>query len=462
MLRQRSLARPGLVLVGLLLIPAAAAVAQLQTGNLYGKVSDQTGAVLPGVTVTLDTGEAPQVQVTNAQGEFRFLSLPPANYKIKAELQGFSPVEYPHISINVGRNTNIEVTITWAVEDVITVTSESPLLDEKAIRAGATISQNELQKIPTARDPGTVLQPTPGVLIDRVNVGGNESGQQASYTGPGSLATQSVWSVDGVVITDMAATGGSPAYYDFDSFEEMQISTGGSDSTIASGGVVLNLVTKRGTNEYRGSARYLQAPGGAQSSTGLKKSDLPAAQQPSFLGRAANKINKVEDFGGEIGGPIVKDHLWAWGAYGEQKVSVNTFPTALAPNGLVDKTKLPAWNAKVNSQLTSSNSLTLFGLNSSTQQQGRNAGPTRSQETSWNQGQFGGKPTLIKAEDTQIFSPNLYLTVLYSHVYGGFFLLPQSGTGPDVPAAFLDSHLVWHNSCPRLSVRRPHTQQQAY
>jgi len=224
--RERLLTRVCCVVLGLFLLTGAAAFAQLQTGNLYGKVSDQTGAVLPGVTVTLDTGEAPQVQVTNAQGEFRFLSLPPANYKIKAELQGFSPVEYPHISINVGRNTNIEVTMNSAVEDVITVTSESPLLDEKAIRTGATISQNELQKIPTARDPWTVLQSTPGVLIDRVNVGGNESGQQASYTGPGSLATQSVWSVDGVVITDMAATGSTPAYYDFDSFEEMQISTG--------------------------------------------------------------------------------------------------------------------------------------------------------------------------------------------------------------------------------------------
>src|SRR5260370_27524790 len=161
MLRQRSLARPGLVLVGLLLLAGAAAFAQLQTGNLYGKVSDQTGAVLPGFTVTPDPGKAPQVQVTHAQGEFRFLSLPPANYKIKAELEGFSPVEYPHISINVGRNTNIEVTMNAAVQDVITVTSESPLLDEKAIRTGATISQNELLRIPTSRDPWSVLQSPP-------------------------------------------------------------------------------------------------------------------------------------------------------------------------------------------------------------------------------------------------------------------------------------------------------------
>ena len=87
----------------LLLVSAGAAMAQLQTGNLYGKVTDQTGAALPGVTVTLDTGAAPQVQVTNAQGEVRFLSLAPSTYKLKAELQGFGTVEYPNIVINVGR-----------------------------------------------------------------------------------------------------------------------------------------------------------------------------------------------------------------------------------------------------------------------------------------------------------------------------------------------------------------------
>jgi hypothetical protein len=442
------------------LISGAAAVAQLQTGNLYGKVVDQTGVALPGVTVTLDTGEAPEVQVTNAQGEFRFISLPPATYRIKAELQGFSPVEQPNIVINVGRNTNIEVTLNSAVSEVITVTSESPLLDEKAIRTGSTVSQNELRRIPTARDPWSVLQSTPGVLTDRVNVGGNESGQQDSYVGPGSFGAQSVWSVDGVVITDMAALGSSPAYYDFDSFEEMQISTGGSDSTIATGGVVLNLVTKRGTNQYRGSARYFQVPGGTQSNTSLSKSDLPAAQQPSFLG-GSNKINKVEDYGVEAGGPILKDHIWLWGSYGDDKISVQTLPSTATPNGLADKTDLPDWNVKLNSQITSGNSLTLFGFNSNKKKHGRNAGPTRNQETSWDQGQFGGSPTLLKAEDTQIFSPNLYLTVLYSHVYGGFSLIPESGIGPNIPVRFLDSGGVNHNSFYFQEIKRPQIQEKA-
>ena len=269
-----------LALVGALLLLSAPVAAQLQTGNLYGTVSDQQGAALPGVTVTLSGQGAPQVQVSNAQGQFRFLNLSPGSYGLKAELEGFSTIDYPNITINVGRNTSIEVTLQAAVEDVITVTAESPLLDERRISTGATVASTELEKIPTARDPWAILQTTPGVLTDRVNVGGNKSGQQSQYVGPGAGGDQAVWSVDGVVITDMAALGSSPAYYDFDSFEEMQVSTGGSDSTLATPGVALNMVTKRGTNEWRGSARYLKADDDWQSSSDVDESDLGQAFGP--------------------------------------------------------------------------------------------------------------------------------------------------------------------------------------
>ncbi len=201
-------ARVTALAAALLLAAGTAALAQLQTGNVYGKVADQQGAALPGVTVTLDTGAAQEVQVTNAQGEFRFLSLPPATMKLKAELQGFGTVEYPNVVITVGHNTTLELTMNSAIEDVITVTTESPLLDERKISTGATVSGTELQEIPTSRDPWTILSTTPGILVDRLNIAGNESGQQSIYTGPGSVSGNSVWSMDGVVMTDMAALDG--------------------------------------------------------------------------------------------------------------------------------------------------------------------------------------------------------------------------------------------------------------
>jgi hypothetical protein len=98
-----------LTLTAVLLLIGLAAQAQLQTGNLYGTVVDDQGGALPGVTVTLDCGAAPGVQVTDGQGRFRFPGLSPGNCSLKAELDGFSTVDYPNVVVNVGRNTNMEV-----------------------------------------------------------------------------------------------------------------------------------------------------------------------------------------------------------------------------------------------------------------------------------------------------------------------------------------------------------------
>ncbi len=461
----------------LLLVAGGSAFAQLQSGNLYGTVTDDQGAALPGVTVTLSGGGAPQVQVTNAQGAFRFLGLSPGSYDLKAELEGFSTIDYPNITINIGRNTQIEVKLSAAVEDVITVTAESPLLDERRISTGATVSQTELEKIPTSRDPWAVLQTTPGVLTDRINVGGNESGQQSQYVGPGSGGDQAVWSVDGVVITDMAALGSSPAYYDFDSFEEMQVTTGGSDSTIATGGVVLNMVTKRGTNEWRGSGRYYLTDDSNQSDLEFDDSELGQAgdynstsrarnfvtgvvtepggkhQQASF--KQGNRIVDVKDYGAELGGPIVRDRLWVWGSYGRQKVDL------LTVSDVSDFTDLETGNLKLNAQIAANNSATAFAINSDKVKIGRNAGPTRPQETTWNQAKFGADPTAYKIEDTHIFSSNFYLTGLYSRVNGGFELVPQGGFEANGPTSYFDESSVWHNTFLLNQTERPQEQYKA-
>jgi hypothetical protein len=433
-------------------VSAFSASAQLQTGNLYGRVTDPAGAALPGVTVTLDTGAARQVQVTSAHGEFRFLALSPATYRVSAALAGFSTVEVDRVAVSIGHNTQLELVLSPAIKEEVTVTTEGPLLDPKVIRAGATFSQTELQEIPTTRDPWALLQSTPGVLLESLNVGGSESGRQPKYVGPGSLGSQSVWAVDGVVITDLAATGSSPAYYDFDSLEEMQVTTGGSDASIATGGVVINLVTKRGTSQLRGSARLYYSGSGWSSPSSFSNKDLPPGQPPIMR---LNKIDKYEDYGVEAGGPLWKDHLWFWGAYAGSDIA-----TTMEGGGSFSAS-IPVWNAKLNGQITASNSGTLFTMDSDKQRKGVNAGPTRPQPTTWDQAVFGGSPTIFKAEDTQIVGSSFYFTVLYSHVYGGLALLPESGIGPDVPAAFEDAKGKWHNTFTFDEIKRPQSHERA-
>jgi Ca-activated chloride channel family protein len=316
------------------------------------------------------------------------------------------------------------------VLDCISVTTESPLLDERRLSMGATVSQTELAMIPTSRDPWAALQSAPGVLTDRINVGGNESGQQSRYVGPGSAGDQAVWSVDGVVITDMTALGSSPGYYDFDAFEEMNVTTGGSDATLATGGVMVNLVTKRGTNEWRGTARYLKSDSGLQA----------AAQ--------GNRIDKTTDQGAEAGGPLVKDRIWAWGSGSRSQIDLLTI------DNFRDNTTLDDWNVKLNAQLSENNSADGLAWLSDKIKQGRNAGPLRPQETTWDQSRTGPGPTAWKAEDTDIFNSAWYMTGLISQVRGGFQLLPEGGDR----LAHRGADLVWHDSFLRQEIERPQKQ----
>src|SRR5690606_7477497 len=106
----------------------------------------------------------------------RFLNLDPGSYRLTASLEGFSTLAYPDVAVGVGRNTTLDLVLSTPTDDaaeaigaIITVTSESPLLDERKVARGVSISQVELEKIPTARDPWALVTQTPGVLSDRIN-----------------------------------------------------------------------------------------------------------------------------------------------------------------------------------------------------------------------------------------------------------------------------------------------------
>ena len=419
-------------MVAVALLMATGVQAQLQTGNIYGVAVDNQGEPLPGVTVTTSGGGAPAVQVTNEEGQFRFLGLSPGAYNVTAQLEGFSTVEYPDVPVRVGRNVTLEITMTPAVEDVITVTSESPLLDERKLGTGTTVTAVELEKIPTSRDPWGLLDQTPGVQVDRINVGGNESGQQSVFVGTGAQSNDNSFAVDGVIITDMSAVGASPTYYDFDAFEEVQLTTGGTDISVATGGVTVNLVTKRGTNEWRGSARYLLTDSGLQSDSGFSASDAAPGQDASAF--SPNEIDEITDLGGEIGGFVIKDRLWFWGAYGEQDI-VN-----LVAGGTRDATLLENYNAKVNAQVSTANSAIFQFSRGDKIKDGRGAGPQRPPETTWDQ---SGPTEIFKLEDTHIFSSNFYMTGLWSFVDGGFSLAPKGGNDQQV---LLDAGGVWRRT----------------
>ena len=118
------------------------------------------------------------------------------------------------------------------------------IVDTRNTGTKQTFTLDQLQNIPSARDPWVILQQTAGIAMDRENIGGNMSGQQSNFVSRGASPFNTKWSLDGIDTTDMAATGASPTYYDFDAFQEMTVNTGGVDVTQQTGGVGVNLVTK--------------------------------------------------------------------------------------------------------------------------------------------------------------------------------------------------------------------------
>ena len=439
-----------LALVALLATSAATASAQQTGGEIFGKVTDQSGAVLPGVTVTV-TGPVllqPLVAVTSETGTYQFPRLDIGTYTVRFELSGFKTVVREGILITVGFSAGINTQMGIStVQETITVSGETPVVDTRATGTKQTFTNELLQSIPSARDPWVILQQTAGIAMDRENIGGNMSGQQSNYVSRGGNPTNNKWSLDGVDVTDLAATGGSTSYYDFDSFEEMTITTGGVDVTQQTGGVGINLVTKSGTDKFRGSARtYI-------TDKKFESQNITDAQRTQGAA-SGNPIQNIKDYGFELGGPLKKGRAWIWGAFGKDVVDVGVLgfyqPTAACQafkNTAValaasitdvnnclntDETLLQQLNLKAEVQLFKGNKLNVFNNMAKKLRNARGADDLHPIETTTPQAHVnpsfgrnwwttGPNPT-YKAEDQWVLSDRLLLDMQWFHVGNNFVL----------------------------------------
>jgi hypothetical protein len=434
---------------------SAIAGAQSQTGSIFGKVSDASGGVLPGVTVTV-TGPVllqPLTAVTSETGSYQFPRLEIGTYTVRFELTGFKTVVNEGIQVTVNFNAQVNAQLGIStVQETITVTGESPVVDTKEVGTKQTFTNELLQSIPSARDPWVILQQTAGIAMDRENVGGNMSGQQSNYVSRGGNPTNNKWSLDGVDITDMSATGASPSYYDFDAFEEMTITTGGVDVSQQTGGVGINLVTKSGSDKFKGSSRFYVTDQKFESNN---IDDSLRAQGAT----SGNPIQNIKDYGVEAGGPLSKGRAWIWGSIGRQTVDVGVLgfyqPTAACQalksatfaltqsidtiNGCLntDRTLLQTTNLKAEVQLFKGNKATIFNNFAKKERNARGADDLHPIETTTPQGavskDIGGKylwntgpnPT-YKFGDQWVVSDRLLLDLQYAHIGNNFTLGFQS------------------------------------
>jgi hypothetical protein len=301
-----------------LVVGVAHAGAQTQTGEIVGRVQDGSGAALPGASVTL-TGSVllqPQTATSSESGAYQFTNLPIGMYSVRFELAGFKTLVREQVRVETGFSTQLHAQLEIStVQETVTVTSESPIIDPRRRGTSTTFTNDMLQNLPSARDPWVVLEQAPGIAMDRANVGGTQSGQQSNFISRGATTTNNMWSIDGVTVTDLVATGASAIYYDFDSFEEIQISTGGNDASLQTGGVGINLVTKSGSDRFKGSGRYYITDDRFQADN---VDDELRAQNAT----SGNPIQRIEDYGFEAGGPLYRGRAWVWGSYGKQDTNV--------------------------------------------------------------------------------------------------------------------------------------------
>ena len=373
---------PRRILVAALLLGAWAVPGAAQTQEIFGNVTDATGAALPGVSVTLSSPALiqPQSTVTLDSGAYRFSNIPIGTYAVRFELAGFQGLVRDSVRVGTGFSAEIDARLQVStVEETVTVSGESPVVDTKSTTTGATFSKEMLENIPTARDPWVIMEQTPGVLMSGQNVGGNKSGQQSTFVAMGSGANE-VWNLDGANITDMPSSSSS-LYYDFDAFEEIQIQTGGSDASVQSGGVSVNLVTKSGGNTLRGSGRFLFVD------HALSSDNITDELRQQNAG-SGNPISNIKDYGGEIGGPIVRNKAWFWGSYGVQEIRVGVVGFVRPggdPNNFddleIDLTELQTVNGKLQYQWnTGQKSTFLYNFNNKVRN-ARGAGPLNPPET---------------------------------------------------------------------------------
>src|SRR6266571_5319208 len=286
---------PEVLFVFVIVLSAAiAAQAQITTGNIIGIVHDESGAVLPGVSVAvMAPALPPQSAITNERGEYRFTGLQPGMYVLTVELPGFS--KYEETDLRVLASSTIERAVTLKLATVaaeITVSGQAPVVDVRSAGIQNSIPSVQLEAAASERyGVQAYLAMLPGVTTNSYN-------RVFQVTVMGSNSNETTILSDGVSINN-AASGGSWLLGDFDSAEEVSATTlGASAEYQAAGGGVLQMISKSGTNQFHGDASGYWSPDKLTSKpVMLSCARCGAGVQTGF------RWFKYRDLSGHAGGP---------------------------------------------------------------------------------------------------------------------------------------------------------------
>jgi outer membrane receptor protein involved in Fe transport len=349
------------LLVSFALFAGSAFAQTTTTGSIEGVVTDSTGAAVPGVTVTATRQGGRSISATsNEEGLFRISNVEPGMYTVTIEAaKGFAKFEQTEVPVNLGRTSNINVQLRpqGATETVTVTAGSGAAIDVTQNTTGTNVSTEQFSNFPTQRTIQSLYTIAPSVTRSGLR---DSSGRERDPSVGGSSGPENNYILDGVSVTD-PAFGGSGANLPFEFVQELEIKTGafGADIGKSTGGV-FNVITKSGTNEFHGDAfAYFVAKSFVRE---VKSSAIP------FTGAAPNGYSEV-DAGFDIGGPIIKDKLWFFGAFNPQ-FRKNFFLTQTFLQDVENKVTTPFYAGKITWALNQNHTFTFSTFADYTKQEG--------------------------------------------------------------------------------------------
>ncbi len=296
--------RHSLFVMLMLLVSMSAFADGTQLGTISGRVTDQSGAPIPGATVEITNQEKgiSRSKTTDAEGKYIFPLLHPGPYKVTITLSGFDTFVANNTIVEVGKTTNVNSKLRLsATSETITVLGDVPIVDKTNASDTTTISSQLAQRLPIGRSYQALALTMPGVVLP-----GNAN---ANANFHGALFTDNLYLFDGIDTTD-PTTGGFGQNFTYEAIQEVSVTTSAASADYgrAVGGII-NVITKSGTNSFKGSYKEVLT----NDDWNAQNKGVSPTSGVSFARTKFDSLVRVHS--ATLGGPIWRDHAWFFGAY---------------------------------------------------------------------------------------------------------------------------------------------------
>jgi hypothetical protein len=293
------------------------------TGAIVGTVADNTKAVMPGVTVTARAPSLMGVRtvVTESDGTYRIPALPPGVYSLRFDLSGFNSVTRDGIQVGLGFTATINVEMgVGGLSESVTVSGASPVVDITTTAVSTNYGAEKLESLAGSRDYAAVTSYLPGVIMSRPSVGGTGAVTYQRSTRYG-LVGHDRGEIEGINSTEAAAGGQEVAYSDSDSFDDMNLSVVGNGADMPNPGTHTKVISKSGSNRYHGRVYFDYQDDALETYNIDEKQIALGLTAPGTVGlRDGNRLISFRDYSADLGGYLLKDRVWWYGAYRKQRL----------------------------------------------------------------------------------------------------------------------------------------------